>query len=72
MRENAAVLLCRHCGAPRQRYLGDCRVCGEHVCASCGNLQDSVAEGRFPIHTLCIKADPDAASSAFSFIKFVK
>lgn len=72
MGEHAATLLCRYCGAERLRYLGDCAICGEAVCESCGNLQDSQTRGRVAMHNSCMQSSPEEASSAFSFIKFIK
>lgn len=72
MHEGPSVLICRYCGAPRQRYLGECRVCKEQVCAFCGNLQDTVESGRVAIHNMCLKNQPEMASEAFKFIKFTK
>lgn len=72
MSERAAFVICRYCGAGRKRYLGECQVCGEAVCPSCGNLQDSVRHGRVAIHNVCIMSDPEKASDAFEFIRFTR
>jgi hypothetical protein len=72
MQERPALRFCRHCGADDRRPLGTCHVCGQDVCDSCGNRQDSAQRGRLAIHTDCLQKYPRAASSAFKFIRFVK
>lgn len=68
MSEAEVQRLCAHCGTLGERRLGHCAVCGEPVCAACGNIQYVRGE-RKAIHDACLGA---AEAPGFSMIKFVK